>query len=203
MLILKSIIILIAAYLLGSINLAVLITKFIMKDDVRKKGSGNAGATNVARIFGLKFGVITLIGDVIKTIVAAIIGNLIMGDVGETIACVGCLFGHCWPVFFGFKGGKGIAVGAAIIGVIDWRVLLVALTVFAIVFAFTKTVSAGSVCAAASFPITLLFFSPAWYNLVMSFCAAAMVIYLHRENIKRLRDGTENKFGKKKENKNG
>lgn len=198
MFVLKIIIVLIAAYLLGSINLAVLITKFVMKDDVREKGSGNAGATNVARVFGMKFGVITLLGDVVKTLVATLIGHLLLGDLGETIACVGCLFGHCWPVFFGFKGGKGIAVGAAIIAVTDWRVLIISLSLFAIVVAITKMISAGSVCAAVSFPVALLFFAPTWYNLTMAFFAAAIVIYLHRANIKRIFSGTESKFKFKK-----
>ncbi len=198
MFVLKTIIILIIAYLLGSINLAVIITKFVMKDDVREKGSGNAGATNVARVFGMKFGVVTLLGDVLKTLIATLVGNLLLGDVGITIACIGCLFGHCWPVFFGFKGGKGIAVGAAIIAVTDWRVLIFSLTVFVIVVAITKMISAGSVCAAASFPIALLFFGPIWYKLALAFFAAVMVIFLHRANIKRILNGTESKFNFKK-----
>lgn len=198
MFVLKALIILIIAYLLGSINLAVIISKFVMKVDVREKGSGNAGATNVARVFGMKFGVITLLGDVVKTLLAALIGHLILGEVGITFSCVGCLFGHCWPVFFGFKGGKGIAVGAAIIGVTDWRVLIISLTIFVIVVAITKMISAGSVCAAASFPIALLFFEPVWYNIVLAFFAAAIVIFLHRANLKRIIDGTESKFNFKK-----
>ncbi|MBE6948948.1 MAG: glycerol-3-phosphate 1-O-acyltransferase PlsY [Ruminococcaceae bacterium] len=197
-LVLKVIIILIAAYLLGSVNLAVLISKFVLKQDVRDKGSGNAGATNVARVFGMKFGVVTLIGDIIKTLLAALVGHLLLGDIGEAIACLGCLFGHAWPVFFNFKGGKGIAVGAAVIAVTDWRVLIISLSIFVIVVAITKMISAGSVCAAFSFPVLLPFFGPAWYNIVMSIFAASMVIWLHRANIKRIINGTESKFSFKK-----
>ncbi|MBQ6540563.1 MAG: glycerol-3-phosphate acyltransferase, partial [Oscillospiraceae bacterium] len=132
MIVVKVIIIAAAAYLLGSISIAVLLSRFVKHEDVREKGSGNAGATNVARVYGFKFGLATLFGDVAKTLVAALIGFLLMGKPGISIACAACIIGHCWPVFFGFKGGKGVAVGAAIIGVVDWRVLIIALGVFLI-----------------------------------------------------------------------
>lgn len=198
MFVLKCFIVLIEAYLFGSVNLAVLITKFVMKDDVRKKGSGNAGATNVARVFGMKLGVVTLLGDVTKTLIAAFIGQLLLNEIGVVLACVGCLIGHCWPVFFGFKGGKGIAVGAAIIAVTDWRVLIISLSIFAILVAITKMVSVGSIFAALSFPIALLFFEPTWYNMALAVFAALVVIILHRSNIKRILNGTESKFKFKK-----
>lgn len=194
MFIFKCAAILIIAYLLGSINIAVLITKFIMKDDVRKKGSGNAGATNVARVFGMKLGVVTLLGDVAKTLIAALIGKFLFGDIGVVFACIGCLIGHCWPVFFDFKGGKGIAVGAAIIAVTDWRVLIISLSIFVILVAITRMVSVGSIFAALSFPIVLLFFKPVWYKLALAVLAAMVVILLHRPNIKRILNGTESKF---------
>lgn len=198
MFVVKCFIVLVEAYLFGSVNLAVLITKFVMKDDVRKKGSGNAGATNVARVFGMKLGVITLLGDVAKTLVAAFIGQLLLNEIGIVLACVGCLIGHCWPVFFGFKGGKGIAVGAAIIAVTDWRVLIISLSIFVIFVATTKMVSVGSIFAALSFPIALLFFEPTWYNMALAVFAALVVIILHRSNIKRILNGTESKFKFKK-----
>lgn len=196
---LKIIIIIVAAYLLGSTNIAVVITKYIMKDDVRQKGSGNAGATNVARVFGMRFGIITLLGDVLKTVIAVIIGWLILGRLGITIACAACFAGHCWPVFFGFKGGKGVAVGAVIIASLDWRVLLISLGMFIVVFIFTRMVSASSIMAAISFPVALLLISaPLWYEALLAIAAACAVCALHRKNIVRIFNHTESKFKLKK-----
>ena len=195
MLILKVIIIVVAAYLLGSVSIAVLLSKFVKHEDVRDKGSGNAGATNVARVYGMKFGLITLFGDVAKTLIAALIGHLLLKQPGVAIACAACIVGHCWPVFFGFKGGKGVAVGAAIIGVIDWRVLIIALSVFIVIAVITRYVSLGSMLAGMSFPIMLpIIGHPTWYQEVLAVFVALVIIFLHRENLMRLLNHTEYKF---------
>jgi glycerol-3-phosphate acyltransferase PlsY len=199
MIVLKVIIILVEAYLFGSINSGVLVSRLLKNDDVRTKGSGNAGATNVARVYGFGFGLLTLLGDVMKTVIAALIGKWIMGDVGQTIACVGCLIGHAWPVFFQFKGGKAVSVGAGIIAVLDWRVLVLAVSLFLIIVVITRYVSLGSMCAAISFPILLAIMShPQWYEEALAVWVACMVVFLHRANIKRLLSHSESKFVIKK-----
>ncbi len=126
--------------------------------DIRKQGSGNAGATNMTRVFGWAAGIATLIFDVLKAIAAMMIGRAMLGDTGICLGGMGSLVGHCWPVFHRFKGGKGISVGAAVGLMIDWRVFAVIITAFLIAALLSKKVSVGSLCAAlAVVPATLVF----------------------------------------------
>lgn len=184
----------VAGYLIGSISCSVLLTKLHYKSDVRTQGSGNAGATNVARVFGMKAGVLTLLGDVLKTVIAMLIGKVLGGDVGLALAGGACLIGHAWPVYFKFKGGKGISVGAGLALMVDWKILVIIASVFVIVFALTRIVSAASVCAAASIVPAVLIVGASLAPTIMICIAGPLVIWLHRSNIVRLMKGEEKKF---------
>lgn len=202
----------VVAYLLGSISVSVLISKFLYKDDVREHGSHNAGATNMARVYGLIGGVAVLVGDFLKAVVAMglpwllglIFPEFTSWRLAYAIAGATCLVGHAYPVFFGFKGGKGVTVGAAIALMSDWRSLLIILTVFVVVFVCTKIVSISSVSAATAFAVTgicFYAFGIADFNLylmILSVFAGAMVVFLHRGNLVRLARGEEKKFTYKK-----
>lgn len=182
-------------YLLGSVSVAILMTKLVLHRDVREQGSGNAGATNVARVFGMKAGVITLLGDVVKTVVSGAVGYLLAGDTGLAISCAACMVGHCWPVFFHFKGGKGIAVGAGVALLLDWRILIALLVIFAVMFVLTKRVSPCSVTCAFFYPFLYYFLYPGFtLNFWLCVLMAVLVVYMHRDNIKRLIRGEEPKF---------
>lgn len=191
-------IIAIAAYLLGSISSSIVLSKLVFRTDVRKQGSGNAGATNVARNFGLKAGVATLLGDMLKTVAAMAIGVLLGGDLGKAVAGIACLLGHFFPVFFGFKGGKGISVGAVVAAFVGWQHFAFVLAMFALGMALTRIVSVGSVMAAASLPVALLLFGGTGPEAVLSVVGAVLVIWMHRENIRRLLRGEEKKFRPKR-----
>lgn len=193
--ILKYLVVIVFSYLLGSVSVAVVITKGILKKDVRESGSGNAGATNVARIFGLGLGAVTLLGDLLKTAVSMLFGRFLLGDTGFILAAFACSVGHCWPVYFKFKGGKGVAVACAIAIMLDWRLFAILISVFIILFAVTRIVSISSIIAASGFPFVLLLLgerSP--LVLALGVYIALLILFLHRENIKRLIQHTEPKF---------
>lgn len=199
MLTFKIILSAVIGYLFGSISIAVILTKYILHSDVRTQGSGNAGATNVARTFGLKIGILTLVGDFSKTVISALIGKALAGDTGLVFACAGCIIGHSWPVFFNFKGGKGIAVGAMIGLMLDWRLFVALVVIFFLGAVLSKRVSVGSVACAICFPFILLILGEiSALRIVFGFFVGAVVAYLHRENIKRLIKGTEPEFKAKK-----
>lgn len=182
-------------YLFGSVNLAILVSRYIKHQDVRELGSKNAGATNVARVFGMKMGVLTLLGDFLKTIAAMFVGRALYGEIGTVAAVGACLVGHCWPLYFGFRGGKGVATGACVILIVDWRVFLVVVATFAIIFLLTRIVSLSSLAAATAAPIAVLLFKNIEFPFVLlTFFAAALVWFHHRTNLKRLIEGTEQKF---------
>lgn len=189
----------IAAYLLGSVSIGILLGKRKYKTDVRLKGSGNAGATNVARVFGLNAGLITFLGDAVKTFIALYIGSLLAGDMGVVVSGIGCLIGHCWPVFFGFKGGKGVTVSAATSLWLDWRIFLILVATFFLVYLICKIVSLCSIVAAVMYPLAMLVlggYNPVFF--ILSVFVTLYVCFMHRSNIKRLLNGTESKFKPKK-----
>jgi len=193
--VLKFCLAVIAAYLLGSISVAVLLTKKQYKQDVRGCGSGNAGATNVARVFGMKAGVITFIGDLLKTAAAVTVGGLLLGETGKCAAAAACLIGHCYPVFFGFRGGKGVTVSAAVALVLDVRFFLFLVAVFFLVSLAARTLSVSSVSCAIAYPVGMLLFGhTALAPMLLSAFVTVFVIFLHRANIKRILSGTEPKF---------
>lgn len=182
------------SYLLGCVSLSILVSKKLYGNDVRNMGSGNAGATNMARVFGMSAGVLTLLADTVKAAIAMFVGHLLFGDLGVAIAGIASLLGHCYPVFYGFKGGKGVSVGLAVGFAIDWKVGLFICVAFAIVAFSTRRVSPGSVCAAISIVIASLLFHVSTPKLVLAVFGCILVVYRHKENIKRIIAGTEPEF---------
>ena len=199
-------------YFLGCLNGSVLVSHFIIRDDVRQHGSGNAGMTNILRNYGKKMAAFTALGDFGKGIVAVAVGRMIFTLAGITVLDGGYIagffvvLGHLFPLYFGFKGGKGVATAAgAILATAPLVVLALAVVFFALAFS-TRIVSLSSVTVAALYPVFTFFYS-GWmgYDVAFTtFCAAVMgglVIWMHRANIKRLLNGTEYKFGQDKNKK--
>ena len=183
-----------AGYLLGSLSSSLLLSKFGWGKDVRKHGSGNAGATNMARVFGLGAGFATLAGDMLKAAAAIWLGKYLLGDLGVAAGGCACILGHCFPVFHDFRGGKGISVGAMIGLAIDWRVFVGIVAVFLIVAFLTKKVSAGSLAASVAITVFALIFRVSTPKLVLAIFSMCVAIFQHRSNIKRLAEGTEADF---------
>lgn len=207
---------LIIGYLFGSISVSVILSKCLFKGDVRQHGSGNAGATNMARVYGAKGGVLVLLGDFLKAILACTIALLIAED-KYTEVCImatgiACILGHAYPIFFNFKGGKGVTVGAAIALIIDWKILVFIVIVFFIVFFCTRIVSISSILGAVGLMLsTILFYvlnvcgvggayfaNFTIYRAVLAVVASSVSIWLHRANIARLLKGEEKTFAFKK-----
>ena len=192
---------LLVSYLLGCFNGSVMTSHFIIRDDVRQHGSGNAGLTNFYRTYGARYALCVIICDMGKTVLACLIGGYLMhwvaGDwtLGLLIAGIGCELGHMFPVFFGLRGGKGILSGGVLVLMLDWRVALIAWGLFAVLWLTTRYVSLGSVAATASMPVSVFFLlGHNWLYTVLSAAVAALVIWCHRGNIRRLLTGTEKKF---------
>lgn len=209
------IIIALLAYAIGSINFSVIISKKYAGFDVREKGSGNAGTTNMLRSVGKKAAVITLLCDILKGVVsigiALIAGNIVKNvDKAVLVQIAGILVvvGHTFPIFFEFKGGKGVATSLGVIMMINWKIGLICLVFALVIMAFSRMVSMGSVGAAILFPVLTLFINTNFIveasgmkYFIFSVILAAMVIFNHRANIKRIANGTENKLSFKNTNK--
>lgn len=188
----------IAGYLLGSLNSSLIVGKFYGVD-VRKHGSGNAGTTNTLRTLGKKAALFVLLGDVVKGILAYAAGYAIYrGELGGMLAGTAAIFGHVWPVFFGFIGGKGVLTALAVLMLIDWPIALGLLVIFIIIVFFTRYISLGSIVGAALFPIAALVLGRSIETILLSGIIAVLIVVKHHANIKRLLDGTESKFSFKK-----
>ena len=205
----------IIAYLIGSINFSVIISKKVAGFDVREKGSGNAGTTNMLRAVGKKAAAVTLICDVLKGVVsigiAIILGNIVKDINRELliqVAGIAVVLGHTFPVFFGFKGGKGVATSLGILLLSNWQIGLICLVFGIVLIILTRMVSLGSCAAAVLFPVLTLFINDHYTVLtegksgstyfIYSVILAIIVLYNHRSNIKRILSGTENKISLKK-----
>ena len=183
-----------SAYLLGSLSFAIIICKLTLGKDIRSYGSGNAGLTNAYRTMGAGKTLLVLFGDIAKAAAALAIGGVLAGMMGKLVAGIFVILGHVFPVYFGFRGGKGVLVGATMLVFLDWRIFLVALVLFVIAVALTRWVSLGSILGAISFPITMqIFYGDARLSVVAALMAAA-VVFMHRSNIKRILSGTEYRF---------
>lgn len=195
------VLVLLVSYLLGCFNGSVMTSHFIIRDDVRQHGSGNAGLTNFYRTYGARYALCVIVCDMGKTVLACLIGGYLMhwvvGDwtLGLLIAGLGCELGHMFPVFFGLRGGKGILSGGVLVLLLDWRVALIAWGLFAVLWLTTRYVSLGSIAATASMPVSVfLLMGHNWLYTALSAAVAALVIWCHRGNIRRLLTGTEKKF---------
>ena len=184
----------VAGYLLGSLSFSIIISCLFLGRDIRKHGSGNAGATNMTRVFGWVAGVATLAFDVLKALAAMLIGRRLLGDAGVCLGGMAAMLGHCFPLFHHFKGGKGIATGAAIGFMIDWRVGVSIVVAFLIGALISKKVSIGSITAAITIIPATWIFAPRPSMIALSVFASVLAITRHHENIKRLRAGTEPDF---------
>ncbi len=195
----------IASYFIGSINSSVLISRLFYHDDIRKYGSKNAGTTNMNRTYGTKVAVFTLLGDMLKGVVAVLPALLLLGHNIAYLCAFVCMLGHCFPIYFGFKGGKGVATAAAVVLVLDPPSFLVLLIVFVTLVAATRYISLGSIMIALLFPVVLnsltqLFSggSPSGLMSISSVAMAVLLVLRHRGNIKKLLDKTESKFSFRK-----
>lgn len=204
------------SYLLGSCNNSILVVRLLKHQDVRDFGSHNAGLTNTLRCFGKGCAALTLIGDLAKGIIAVFLSRGICHwmDVGLTaqqdvhfigyIAGIFAILGHVFPLYYHFRGGKGVLVGVSVFLGIDPKVFGCLILIFIVILAISKYVSLGSIIAAVCCPIITFLFQmiqrgdmPMWYvwlNTVLAAVMGAMVIWMHRTNIQRLKNGTENRF---------
>lgn len=216
MLILAILISAVLSYLLGSFNSSILVVRLLKRQDIREFGSHNAGLTNTLRCFGKGCAALTLVGDLAKGIVAVLLSKGICELLGTGltaqndvhfigyIAGIFAILGHVFPIYYHFKGGKGVLVGVSVFLGIDWKVFLCLIVIFAVVLAISKYVSLGSIIAAACCPVVTFLFQfwqrgdlPMWYlwlNTGLAALMGAWVIYMHRTNIQRLKAGNENKF---------
>ena len=195
----------IIAYLIGSINFSVILSKKMAGFDVREKGSGNAGTTNMLRSVGKKAAAITLACDILKGVVAILIamliGRMVEGSNAALlvqVAGVAVILGHTFPIFFKFKGGKGVATSLGVLIMSNWQIGLICLVFALILMALTQMVSVGSIAAAILYPVLTLFIPqnyivPGNY-LIYSIILAVLIVFNHRENVKRLLNGNENRI---------
>ena len=206
------IIVAVIAYLIGSINFSIIISKKLAGFDVREKGSGNAGSTNVLRTVGKGAAILKLIVDILKVVVAILIallaGKLVQGLDNSLLVQLAGIFvivGHTFPVFFGFKGGKGVATSLGVLLMTNWQIGLICLVFALVLMALTRMVSVGSIAAAILFPVLVAFIdqnfivsASHWNYFIYSILVALLVIFNHRSNLKRIFTGTENKISFKK-----
>lgn len=222
----------IVSYLLGSVSFAVIFTRAFAHTDVREHGSGNAGMTNVMRTAGLAPGVLTLLCDVLKAAVSVVLGkylltflaNLLLQRVygqsmvidsvyGAVLCGFCCVIGHIFPVFFRFRGGKGVLTSLGMVFVLEWRAALILLAVFGVTFALSRMVSLSSIMAAVSYPVSTWFLSGGgdapgtfypfgmssqWFQTLAALLFALVVIFKHKDNIRRILQGQEKRFTIKK-----
>lgn len=189
------------SYFFGCFNGSFMVSHFIIRDDVRKHGSGNAGLTNFYRTYGAKYALLVIACDMGKTVAACLLGSFFFrclgwdGTLGTLLAGLGCELGHIFPVFYGFRGGKGILSGGTLVLLLNWRVAAMAWALFLLLWLTTRYVSLASITATCSAPITVYFvYGHNWLYTGLCLAVAALVVWCHRENIQRLLHGTEKKF---------
>ncbi len=194
-------------YLFGSINSAVIISRLLYRDDVRNHGSGNAGMTNMLRTYGKGAAGLTLLGDLLKTVLAVSCGSLVMGEwLGGWTACLFCMLGHIFPIFHKFRGGKGVLCAATGVLVLSPFCFLCVFTIFVLLVSVTRYVSLGSVVGGMMLPLIVNAEGQIWpgsmaINGLISVVMALLILWCHRGNLKRIQNRTESKltFKKKKD----
>lgn len=201
----------IIGYIMGSVNGSIIVSRFLFGSDVRRQGSGNAGLTNFYRTYGIT-GIVGVIAiDVLKGALGTLIGGLLLNlaapagfeaeftDVGRLVATFCVILGHVFPIFYGFKGGKGILTGVSCVFVVDYHAALIALVIFAIVVVATHYVSLGSVLSTLSVPVTLLANGFSGICMILTIVSVALIVIKHAENISRLIHHKEPKISFKKD----
>ena len=201
----------IIGYIMGSVNGSIIVSRFLFGSDVRRQGSGNAGLTNFYRTYGIT-GIVGVIAiDALKCVLGTLIGGLLLTlagparfeaeftDVGRLVATFSVILGHVFPIFYGFKGGKGILTGVSCVFVVDYHAALIALVIFAIVVVATHYVSLGSVLSTLSVPVTLLANGFSGICMILTIVSVALIVIKHAENISRLIHHKEPKISFKKD----
>lgn len=204
----------VVGYLAGTLNFAIIISKLKYHEDIRDYGSGNAGMTNMIRTYGTLPGIMTLLGDILKAVASILLAKYFFGEGGASITALFCMLGHTFPCWYGFKGGKGVAVTAAAVLCLEPIVFPFVLIIFIAIVLFTKYISLGSIMAGLMYPLILRAFYththlgfieqyqcfPPTYPIVMGVAVlmTLLLLFLHRENMRRLLNRTENKFSFKK-----
>lgn len=191
------------AYFIGSINFSVIISKKFAGFDLREQGSKNAGTTNMLRTVGKKAALVVLICDILKGVVVILLAKLIARDVNQAIAvqlaAFFVAFGHTFPIFFEFRGGKGVATSIGVLLMLNWEIGLICVTYGVLIIALTRMVSLGSITAALLFPVLTVFITEHYIAegatyVIFGIIMAAFILFNHRANIKRLNEGTENRI---------
>lgn len=210
---LKIIFVIIAGYLLGSLNTSIIVGK-CYGIDIRMQGSGNAGMTNTLRTLGKAAAMLVILGDILKGVLSYLIGAVVVDSaivggilpnplssvvgLGGMVGGIAAIIGHNWPIYFGFKGGKGILTTFSVVMMMDWKLGITLLGLFIIIVAITRYVSLGSIIACVAFPITALIKGNGPVFVIFASILAVLAIDRHKANIKRLISGTETKLGVKK-----
>ena len=196
----------VAGYLLGNLNGAVLVSKFTAHEDVRSKGSGNAGLTNFVRNYGFATSVFVIIIDMAKAVAACLIGGFLLKryghyDDGVALGALAVILGHDFPALLNFKGGKGILSGVTVALMLDWRIGLFVFGIFVVAYGLTKYVSLGSILSSGSFGFIYAYFHwGSWFPIAVGFFLSFLLVWMHRANISRLIKGTESKTYLSKKN---
>ena len=204
LMILSAICAIVIPYLLGSINFSIIISKKQYNQDIRDFGSQNAGMTNMMRTYGSKAAGLTLLGDALKAVVAGLLGYVGFGQNGAYFAGLFCILGHLFPVFFRFRGGKGVVTAAMTVLMCNPFVFLILLILFVIIVLFSKYISLGSVMCILIYPVLLNRIDKIFFGVnampyhAIAILIAILIVFKHIENIKRLMNGTERKFSFKK-----
>ncbi len=189
-----------AAYLIGSINSAIIVGRLMGLGDIREKGSHNAGSTNMLRVGGKKAAAFTFSGDILKGIIVVVAAKIFreqIGNVALYLSCLAVIVGHNFPIFFGFRGGKGVATSAAVMIILDFPIGISIVLISLAVMAISKYVSLGSIAGAVIYPIAVAIFRSEPEYTVFAVLVGLLALIRHRANIKRLINGTENKLSKK------
>ena len=222
----QLIVIAMVGYLIGSVNLSIILSKLMGKGDIREQGSGNAGTTNTLRVLGIGPAALVLIFDICKAVIAILLAKGIFAisgvemfttpgdtatlnvtyELGILLAALGAILGHNYPIYYGFKGGKGIATSLGALLMIEWQIGLVCLVFALVLMISSRMVSLGSICAAILYPVLVWIMGSAFGTsfkarmiyTIFAVLVAALAIYRHRTNITRLLNGTENKLWKTK-----
>ena len=198
MIVLLTVLVLLISYGLGSLSFSYMITKKLTGEDIRTMGSGNAGFTNAMRVLPKKWGVLVFVLDMLKGLLAVIIGRLLMDEPGAALALLFVIIGHMYPFWMQFRGGKGIAAGFGATLAFDWRMAIILLVVWAVILLITNYVSAGSIAGGLALAISGICYHWDIGYAVIFIIAAGFVIYKHKPNIERILKGEESKVFKKR-----